>query len=93
MDVRVDRAGGEYQLLASDRLSSRADDHILTHAVHHVGITRLADADDRVATYADVRLHHAEHGVDDQRVGDHDVERRRRRRAGRLAHPLAQHLK
>ena len=51
------------------------------HAGHHVGIAGLADAGDAAALDADVGL--ADAGpVDDERVGDHAVERvaRRRRR-------------
>ena len=45
------------------------------HAVHDVGIARLADAGDLAVLDADVRLHYAQHGVDDRDVGDYQVER------------------
>ena len=91
VDVSVDAAGGEDQPLAGDGLGRHADDHPGGHAGHHVRIAGLADAGDAAVLDPDVRL--ADAGpVDDQRVGDHAVERPLLADAGRLPHAVPQDL-
>mmetsp|Transcript_32922 Transcript_32922/g.86977 ORF Transcript_32922/g.86977 Transcript_32922/m.86977 type:complete len:576 (+) Transcript_32922:30-1757(+) len=90
--VHVATAGSHDHLLGSDRLGVHADDHPRRHALHAIGVARLADANNPVALDADVRLDDAQLRVDDQGVGHHDVQRPGGVDAGGLAHALAQHL-
>jgi len=52
----------------------------------------VADANDASVLHADVRLDHAEHGIEDERIGDDQVERLRVDGGGRLAHAVADDL-
>mmetsp|Transcript_16672 Transcript_16672/g.67230 ORF Transcript_16672/g.67230 Transcript_16672/m.67230 type:complete len:869 (-) Transcript_16672:47-2653(-) len=93
VDVRVDAARRQNELLARDRFGRRADHHARrVDAVHAIGVPRFADADDVAALDADVGLDDARDSVDDEGVRDDDVQRRRRRRRRALAHPFAQRL-
>ena len=90
MDVAVDAARREDAALARDDLRRRADGH--GDAVLDERISRVADADDAAVLDADVGLDHARHRIEDERVGDDEVERLRRQRERRLAHAVADHL-
>src|ERR1700682_5323460 len=91
MDVRVDAAGGEDEALPGDRLGGDADHHARRDALHRVGIARLADALD--AALLDPQVGLVDAGVvDDERVGDHAVQRLGVAGAGLLALAVAQHL-
>src|SRR6185437_8615315 len=89
VDVAVDTARGDDLALAGDRLGARADDD--GDARLDVGIAGLADADDAAVLQADVGLHDPPM-VEDQRVGDHRVDRALRPRALALAHAVTDHL-
>src|SRR5262249_14477528 len=88
-DMRVDAARRDDLAFARDRLGAGAD-HVIDLGLD-VGIARLADADDAAVLQADVGLHDAP-VVDDQRIGDHGVDRALRARALALAHAVADHL-
>ncbi len=90
MDVRVEPAGGEDLALAGDHFGRRADDD--GHARLDVGIARLADGDDPAVLQPDIGLDDAGHRIDDQRVGDHRIDRPARARHLALAHAVADHL-
>ena len=68
----VDAAGGDDHAFAGDDLGAGADDDV--DARLDVGIAGLADAGDAAVLDADVGLDDAP-VVDDQRVGDHGVDR------------------
>ena len=91
MDVGVQPAGGEDAALAGDSLGVDADNHSGGHAVHNVGVTSLADADDHAVLDAHVRFVYAG-VVDDERVRDDRVEDGGRVDAALLTHALAQSL-
>ena len=91
MNVRVDAAGREDEPFAGNRFGRGAHDHVRRHAGHHIRIAGLADAGDSSVLHAHVRLVDAG-PVDDERVGDHEVERVGLGHAGRLSHAVAQHL-
>ena len=75
VDVHVDAAGGRDHPLAGADVGTCAHDHARRDAVHQLRVAGLADAGDASVLDADVGLHDALHGVDDQRVRDHEVER------------------
>src|SRR5690606_19521636 len=81
--------GGEDLALAGDRLGAGADDDV--DAGLDVGIARLADAADLAVADADIGLDDAP-VVDDERVGDHRVDRPFGAAHLRLAHAVADHL-
>ena len=59
---------------------------------HDVGVARLAHSHDAAAAHADVGLHDAP-VVEDEGVGDHEIQHAvRRHRARRLPHAVADHL-
>ena len=91
VNVRVDAAGGEDESFARDRLGRRADDEVGRDAGHDVGIAGLADAGDSPVLDADVGFVDAG-PVDDERVGDDEIERAIVADACRLPHAVAQHL-
>ena len=55
-------------------------------------ISGVADADDAPVLDADVGLDDALHGIEDQRVGDDEIERFGVERGGRLPHAVADHF-
>ena len=89
MDVAVDAAGGEDLALAGDDLGARADDDV--DARLHVRVAGLADPGDAAVRDPDVGLDDAP-VIDDQRVGDHGVDRALGLASLRLAHAVADHL-
>ncbi len=89
MNMRVDAAGGQDLALAGDDLGAGADDDIDIRL--HVGIAGLADPRDAAVGDRDIGFHDAP-VVDDQRVGDHGVDRAFCLRRLRLAHAVADHL-
>src|SRR5262249_50942719 len=89
VDVRVEAAGGEDLALARDHLGAGADDD--GDVGLNVGIAGLADGCNAAAFQADVGLDDSPM-VENQRVGDHGIDR-----AGfvgdlALAHAVADHL-
>ena len=89
VDVGVDGAGGQQPPLAGDHLGPGADDEGGVDPALGVRVARLADADDPAGLDADVRLDDPPM-VEDEGVGDHQVERVRG--AGRLPHPVPDDL-
>ena len=79
MDVGVDAAGGDDQ--PSPAMTSVPAPMTMVDAGLDVRIAGLADAGDAAVLDADVGLDDAA-GVEDQRVGDHDIDALRPRRAG-----------
>ena len=89
MDVAVDAAGGEDLALAGDDLGAGADDDVdagWTSGLPALPIFAMRPFGDR-----DIGLHDAPM-IDDQRVGDHRVDRALGLRGLRLAHAVADHL-
>ncbi len=89
MDVAVDAARGEDFALAGDDFGAGADDDV--NARLDVGIAGLADAENAAVGDGDIGFDDAPM-VDDQRVGDHRVDRAFRLRCLRLAHAVADHF-
>ena len=75
MHVTVDAGCGQDQVFARNGVGGGTGDQVGMHAVHDVGIARLADAGDLAVLDAHVGFHHAQLGVDDRDVGDHQVQR------------------
>ena len=91
VNVGVDAPGGQDLALAGDHLGRDTHHHRVVNAGHHVGVAGFADADDAAVLDADISLEDA--GViDDQGVGDQQVQRVGLRDSGGLAHALAEHL-
>ena len=84
--VRVDAARRDDFSFARDYLRARAYDHAGRDAGHHVRIAGLADSDDAVAANADVGFEDAG-VVDDNGVGDDEVERAVGQHGGRRIGP------
>ena len=72
------RARGDDQVFARDHLGGRAHHQFRIDAVHRVRIARLADLDDPAVANSDIAFDDAP-VVDDQRVGDHQIQNARRR--------------
>ena len=73
--MHVDAAGRGDQAFGVAHGGGRAADQLRMHAVHHRRVAGLADCDDTSILDSDIALHHAQHRVDDHRVGDEHVER------------------
>ena len=84
---RVDAAGGADHPLAGDDLGARADDQARIDAGLDQRVARLADGDDPAVADADVALDDAP-AVEDDGVGDDQVEVRRARRLQSAAWPM-----
>src|SRR5262249_24945458 len=93
VDMTVDTARGDDQVLAGDDLGAWADDQLRVDARLDQRVAGLADADDPAAAGADVALDDAP-VVQDDGVGDDQVEGRLgdRRRQRRLALVVADDL-
>ena len=103
MDVGVDAARGDNAALAGDRLGAGADDHRIflfrlrigierTEAALDAGVAGVADADDAAVLHADIGFDDAEERVEDERVGDDEIERFGVGCGRRLAHAVANDL-
>ena len=90
MDVGVDAAGGDDAAFARDDFGGGADGH--GDAVLQQRIARVADADDAAVLDADVRFDDAVGGVEDEGVGDDEIERVRIEGERRLRHAVADDL-
>ena len=94
VNVAIDGAGGDDLAFARDHFRGRADHQIGIDARLRVGISGFADFHDAAVADSDVGLHDAPM-IDDQRVGDHQIERAvlgLARGRGALAHAVANHL-
>src|SRR5215471_8794485 len=92
MDMAVDAASGHNQVLGGDHFSGSAHDQVPVDAAHGVRVSRFADFHDSAVADSDVSLNDAP-VIDDERVGDHQIERAvGSRRAGTLAHSVANHF-
>ena len=91
VDVRVDDAGRRDGAVGRVGLGVRAHDEV--DAVADRRAPGPADARDPAVLDADVGLHDADDGVDNDRAGEHDVELRRPRRAVPLGHARAEVLR
>ena len=89
VDVGVDAAGGDDPALAGDRLGAGTDDDV--DAGLGLGVAGLADGGDPAVLDADVGLDDAP-VVEDQRVGDHGVDRTGGAGLLPLPHAVADHL-
>ena len=89
VDVGVDAARGDDLALAGDRLGAGADDDV--DAGLGLGVAGLADGGDPAVLDADVGLDDAP-VVEDQRVGDHGVDRPGGAGLLPLPHAVADHL-
>lgn len=91
MDVGVNATGGDNLALGGDDVGTAADNHVGGDAVHDVRAPGLANADNEAVLDANVGLVDAG-PVDNQGVGNDDVERLGVAAARGLAHALAQRL-
>ena len=73
-------------------MTSVAAPMIMSDAILQQRIARVADADDAAVLDADVRFDDALHGIEDQRVGDDEIEGLRIQGERRLRHAVADHL-
>ncbi len=87
--VDVESAGCQYLALAGYGLRGRADDYV--DAWLHLRVASLAYRRDASIAYADVGLHNAP-VVEDERVGDHGVDRALGPGSLRLSHAVAYDL-
>ena len=92
VNVRINRAGGDNQILARERLGGGTHRHARCHAVHEVGIARLADSGNFSVLDADIRLINAGI-VQNQRVGNHQIQHAvRAARLDGLSHSVPKRL-
>ncbi len=89
MNMAIDAAGSGNQPLSSDRLGAGTDDDV--NARLNIGIAGFANAGDASILDADISLDDAP-VIDDQRIGDHGIDRAITLRPLRLTHAIADHL-
>ena len=91
VNVRVDAAGGEDEMLAGDGVGGIAHDKIRIDTIHHRRVAALADAHDPAVPDAHVGFDDALHRVDDGDVGDDKIKHASIAvQAGIAAHAAAQ---
>ena len=73
--MAVDAGRCQDQVFARYGVGCGAGHQIRMHAVHDIGIARLADTGDFSVLDTHIGLHDAQIGVDDRHVGDNEVER------------------
>jgi hypothetical protein len=91
MNMRVDAGRRENVSLARDRFGRNTDDQIGGDSRHHIRIAGFPDSGDAPAFHPNVGFVNAG-PVDDDRVGDHEVERAIVADACRLPHAVTQHF-
>jgi hypothetical protein len=91
VDVRVDPAGRQNEPFTCNRFRRHTHEQSRRHAGHDVRITGLADPGNAPVLDADIGLANAG-PVDDERIGDHAVERGLVGNARGLPHAVAQHF-
>jgi hypothetical protein len=89
MDMNIERAGGQDLAFTCNRLGAWADDNI--DARLDIRIAGLADTDDAAVLEADIGLDDAP-VIDNQRVGDHGIDRACGPWFLALSHAVADHL-
>ena len=72
--VHVDGAGGCDEPLAVAHRGAGRDDQARVDPVHDRRVAGLAETDDTPVLDAEVALHDAEHGIDDEDVAEQEVE-------------------
>ena len=103
VDVGVDAAGGDDVAFARDDFGRGADDHRVflfrlrigvdgADAGLDAGVAGVADADDETVFDADIGFDDAEERIEDEGVGDDEVEAVFVEGGGRLAHAVADDL-
>jgi len=103
MNVRVDAACGDNASLGSDHFGCRSHGHGMpfpgcgigpgrAESALDAGISGVADAHDSAVLDSDVGLDDPQDGIEDQRVGDDEVERLGIEGGRGLAHAVADHL-
>ena len=93
MDMDVDGARRRDQPLAIAHRGAGGHDEPRIDPVHDRRVAGLADADDLAVADAEIALHDAEHGIDDEDVAEQKIEGALGRGdAGRHADPVAQGL-
>jgi len=91
MNVAVDGTGSEDLAVPRHDLGGRTDDQRRMHAIHRVGIARLADAANTSVAHADVGLDHTP-VIEDDCTGDDQIGCPLRAGCARLAHRFANDL-
>ena len=93
VDVGVDGPWSRDETLAGDHLGAGTDDQVRAHAVLHVRVAGLPDADDPAVLHADVGLDDPDHGIHHDGGGDDEVEDPVGvPQTGHLTHAVAQRL-
>ena len=92
VDVPVDAAGRDDAAFCGDDLGRGPDGHARGDAALHERVASVADGADAAVLDADVRLDNALHGVEDEGVRQHQVERLRVEGERGLAHAVADDL-
>src|SRR4029079_4277710 len=103
MDVRIDPTRGHDTSLGGDYLRRGTECHRVcpsgygvqeprSQSVLNSRIAGVPYSHDAAVFHADITLHHAEHGVDDQRVCEHQIQRVGIARKRRLPHTVANNL-
>ena len=90
VNMGVQSSGGDDAAFAGDDFRRGADDHV--DAILDERISRVPDSDDAAVLDADVSFDHALNSVENQRVGNDQVQGFRIGGKRRLAHPVANHL-
>ena len=91
MDMAVDAVSRQQLAFAANDFGGHAHHHAGHHAGHNVRIASFANAHDANVLDADIGLEDAG-AVNDQRVGDDQIQRVGWRDADRLAYAVARHL-
>ena len=91
--MRIDAGGSEDHLLTGNRVGRRTGGQPRGDAFHRAGVSRLTPADDLAVLDSHVCLDDTDGCIDDDHVGDHEVEGTvDAARLRILAHAVAQRL-
>ena len=91
VNVGVNPASGEDHPLTRNRLRRHANDEIIGHSRHHVGVARFTDASDATILDTDICLPNAS-PINNKRVSNNAIQRPFVRHSGRLTHAIPQDL-
>lgn len=78
MNMGINTSSGQNHFFSSNHISCCTHYHVGVDTSHHIGVTRLAYADNTVAFDADIGLDDTRYGIDNESVRNDDIQGIRR---------------
>lgn len=74
MHVSVNTTSRQNHLFSSNDVRSGTYDHVGIHTLHHVWISCFSDTNNTIAFDTNVSLEDSSDGIDNQRIGNDDIQ-------------------